>query len=135
MRKLIYGVGINDADYPTQSCKIIGHVDGKQKRKLLWACPFYRRWTSMLGRCYCKKFLQNSPTYQNCFVCNEWLTFSKFKAWMETQDWEGKELDKDLLSGECKVYSPETCVFVPRNVNMFMIESLSSRGECPLQQT
>lgn len=49
-----------------------------------------------------------------CSVCEEWLTFSNFKRWMEQQDYEGKALDKDLLVSQNKTYSSETCVFVPR---------------------
>lgn len=47
-RKLLYGVGINDADYVVQRKETIGYVDGEQKRKLIWICPFYQTWKSML---------------------------------------------------------------------------------------
>ena len=40
-----------------------------------------------------------------------------FKAWMETQYWEGKHLDKDFL-GDGKLYSSETCCFVPKWLNV-----------------
>jgi hypothetical protein len=33
------------------------------------------------------------------------------------QDWEGKELDKDILVPNNKVYSPDTCVFIDKKVN------------------
>jgi hypothetical protein len=36
---------------------------------------------------------------------------------METQDWVGKQLDKDLLNKGNKVYSPKTCIFVSNRVN------------------
>lgn len=62
----------------------------------------------------------------------EWKTFSAFKAWMETQNWEGKQLDKDLLLHGNKVYGPERCVFIDRSVNMFMTESTRTRGEHPI---
>lgn len=48
---------------------------------------------------------------------------------METQDFVGKQLDKDLLFEGNKVYSDETCVFVTREVNMFTTDSGASRGE------
>jgi hypothetical protein len=51
---------------------------------------------------------------------------------METQDWEGKELDKDILITENLVYSPTTCVFVECKVNTFINEKLSNRGEWPI---
>lgn len=46
--KLVYGVGINDADYVVGVSKELPKVDGKRKHKLTW-CPFYLRWCNMLG--------------------------------------------------------------------------------------
>ena len=40
-KKLIYGVGTNDADYVVRRLETIGYVDGKQKQKLIWFCPYY----------------------------------------------------------------------------------------------
>lgn len=128
-RKLVHGVGVNDADYVVKKWETIGHVDGKQKQKLIWECPFYKTWRSMLTRCYSIKTQNNQPTYAGCSVSGEWLTFSMFKNWMMTQDWEGKQLDKDLLFEGNKVYGPESCVFVTRMVNMFTIDSGADRGD------
>lgn len=119
--KLVHGVGINDAGYMI-SKKEYYYEDGKRKSKLMWSCPYYVRWKVMLKRCYSEKSLSNHPTYKDCYVCTEWLTFSNFKDWMEKQDWEGKQLDKDLLGlMSSKTYSPETCCFLDQNVNKFLI--------------
>ena len=83
----------------------------------------------MLKRCYSAKLQECYPTYRGCTVSEDWLVFSKFKAWMEKQDWEGKDLDKDILIEGNKVYSAETCVFVTRMVNTFIIDSGAARGE------
>lgn len=72
------------------------------------------------------------PTYIGCQVCDEWKVFSNFKAWMEQQDWEGKELDKDLLFSGNKTYSPETCVFVSSAVNNFILDNGRCRGDWPI---
>jgi hypothetical protein len=48
---------------------------------------------------------------------------------MSSQDYEGLQLDKDLLVRGNKVYSPETCVFVSRQVNLFLIDRGNNRGE------
>jgi hypothetical protein len=127
--RLVYGVGINDADYVTQKWETIGYVNGKQKQKLVWYCPYYRAWAHMLQRCYSIKYQEKKPTYKGCSVSEEWLRFSNFKRWMECQEWDGKQLDKDILFAGNKVYSEETCVFVTRVVNMFTIDSSASRGE------
>ena len=128
-RKLVYGVGINDADYVVAKYETTGYVNGVQKKKLVWVCPFYRAWRSMLERCYSPKFQETHPTYKGCGVTEEWLTFSNFKRWMECQDFEGMQLDKDLLLEGNKVYRAETCVFVTSVVNNFTTDSAASRGE------
>lgn len=128
-KKLVYGVGNNDADYVTQRFETIGYVSGEQKQKLVWKCPYYERWGHMLARCYSAKYQENKPTYKGCSVSTEWHTFSSFRMWMEGQDWQGKHLDKDLLFEGNKVYSHETCVFVSPLVNTFTIDSGAARGE------
>ena len=107
MRKSVCGVGINDADYMVSQI-----VNGKQV-----ACPIYRSWANMLERCYFRKFQDKNPTYADCKVCDGWLTFSNFRAWMLTQDWQGKELDKDIKIKGNKVYSPSSCSFVTTKEN------------------
>ena len=124
----ICGVGINDADYKvTRSTSKM--VDGKRVKKIEWRCPVYVTWVSMIVRCYSDKYQSKQTTYKGCTVCDEWLRFSNFRAWMIQQDYRGKELDKDLLFQGNKVYSPKTCVFVSNMVNTFMIGSDAKRGK------
>lgn len=120
-RKLIYGVGINDADYRLYEKE---KVDGKVRNR--WICPFYIKWVSMLQRCYSQIFFLKYPSYRGCSVVNDWLYFSKFRTWMLEQEWEGKELDKDILFPGNKVYGPETCIFIDARVNTFLGEKRSS---------
>ena len=105
--RLVFGVGINDANYDIQ----------KENGKL---CSYYETWRNMLRRCYSTKFQANNPTYEGCTVCDEWLTFSNFKSWMEQQDWKDKQLDKDLLIYKNKVYSPVTCCFIAKEINVVL---------------
>lgn len=123
-KRKLFGVGINDADYTQQ---IKARVDGKQKS--VWICPYYKTWKAMLVRCFCNKARGAHLSYTGNSVCEEWLTFSKFKAWMETQDWEGKQLDKDFLSKDCKIYSPETCLFISQELNKLLIDKTSTNGK------
>ena len=129
-RKLVHGVGVNDANYAVVKFETIGYVNGKQKQKRVWACPFYITWSGMLERCYSTKYQERRPTYTGCSVSEEWKTFSVFKSWMEKQDWQDNQLDKDLLFEGNKVYSPETCVFVSGMVNEFTIDRGAARGDC-----
>ena len=118
MKKLVCGVGINDADYA-----VTATVDGRRV-----TCEFYRAWHSMLSRCYSEKIQTRKPTYIGCQVCDEWLVFSNFKNWMELQDYEGNQLDKDILIYGNKVYSPNSCVFVSRQVNTLLNDRGAARG-------
>lgn len=130
--KLVCGVGINDVEYAVTKYEDYTGMDGKQKKRAIWVCPFYRKWKDMLMRCYYEKYQESHSTYIGCSVCKEWLTFSNFKAWMEKQDWEGKQLDKDIIFIGNKIYSAETCVFVDKRVNSFLLECNSSRGGLPI---
>jgi hypothetical protein len=121
--KLVYGVGVNDADYVVQP---VG-PDGKQRM-----CPYYRVWRNMLTRAYCQKYQVTRPTYIGVTVCKEWHSFMAFRAWMETQDWKGKHLDKDIIVPGNKVYSPATCVFVLREINALLTDRAAARGEWPI---
>lgn len=129
---LVLGVGLNDADYVVKLQKELPSINGERRREQVWCCPFYTKWKQMLIRCYSKKYEEKRLSYLDCSVCDEWLTFSNFKSWMEAQDWEGKELDKDLLFKGNKIYSANTCLFVSRQVNQFLVESNSVRGEYPI---
>ncbi len=120
-RRLVQGVGLNDSDCTTEIT-----INGKSA-----TCPVYKRWNCMLERCYSLKYHKRQPTYIGCTVCDEWLTFSNFKAWMEKQDWKGKQLDKDLLTQGNKIYSPDFCLFVDSNINSLLIDRKASRGKSP----
>ena len=74
----------------------------------------------MLNRCYGKAYLKK-PHYGKATVCDEWLVFTNFKKWMMTQNWEGKNLDKDLRSWPNRVYSPETCAFISKRANSVLV--------------
>ena len=125
--ELVYGVGVNDADYPV---KIRANVGGKKKP--VWVCPVHQAWKDMLKRCYSTRYQEKRQTYVGCSVAAEWHRFSVFREWMVEQDWRGNALDKDILSAGNKLYSPETCVFVSSRLNAFMTDSGATRGDFPI---
>ena len=86
----------------------------------------------MLMRCYSKKYLERHQSYIGTRVCDEWLSATAFKKWMEQQNWDGKCLDKDIILPGNKLYSPETCAFVLQATNKFVTASDATRGELPL---
>ena len=130
-KELVYGVGINDADYNT----VIGVNTAPNGKRTKIKCPFYMKWRSMLSRCYNEPTLARHPTYIGCVVCEEWHRFSNFRLWMETQDWQDKHLDKDLLVRGNKVYGPDTCCFISRDINSFLTDGAASRGKYPIGVT
>lgn len=127
-KKLVCGVGLNDAGYAVTKHETIV-VDGKQKQRQVWRCDYYRVWKNMIERCYSVKFQELNPTYKGCSVAEDWLTFSNFKDWMRKQNWEGKQLDKDLLFEGNNLYSEDTCVFITQTVNSFVNDRGNDRGK------
>jgi len=96
----------------------------------------YVKWVNMLTRCYSEAFHKVQPNYIGCTVCEEWHNYSNFKKWCEENyysvDDEKMELDKDILKKRNKMYSPETCIFVPKSVNSLFINAKSARGNLPI---
>ena len=83
----------------------------------------YFVWVGMLKRCYDLEHQSKHPTYDGCSVVDEWHNFQNFAQWFEQNKPEISnsklELDKDLFSDSLrgKVYGPETCCIIPRELN------------------
>ena len=100
----------------------------------------YKMWNRMLERCYDEKYYTTTSTYRDVEVCDEWLNFQNFAAWCEVQEFfnvkdnKGKSyhLDKDILNRGSKIYSPETCAFVPSEVNLLILNGSKVRGIYPV---
>lgn len=125
--KGVWGHGVNDAEY-----NVYTYPNTKVLSRAEWVCPFYQVWKDMLKRVYDTKSHTRNPTYIGCSVCEAWHLFSEFREWMETQDWEGKRLDKDLLVPGNKLYSPETCCFLTPRLNVFLCDRSRDRGRLPV---
>ncbi len=132
MKKLVYGVGVNDLPYRTQVKEWVTKDGGKRVRETVFICEYYSSWKHMLERCYSEKYQESYPSYIGTSVCSEWLSATAFKKWMEQQDWRGKSLDKDIIVPGSKLYSPETSAFVLKATNSFVIASDASRGVYPI---
>ena len=94
----------------------------------------YLKWNDMIHRCYNAKFHKRQPQYMECTVCEEWLNYSNFKVWYDQHKVAGMslDLDKDILLKGNKVYSPETCCFVPHAINTLFLNGNKNRGALPL---
>lgn len=124
--RLVCGVGVNNADYSVYKVETLD--DGS---KVTWVCPFYSRWKHMIERAYAHYIKKQAPSYERCYVVPEWHYFMTFRAWMIEQNWEGNQLDKDLLFPGNRVYGPDTCIFVTTEVNSFMTENKIKKSNLP----
>lgn len=125
---------LNDLGYTVKKSEPTGmyYKNGQKVLKTTWECPFWKAWDGMLVRCSSSAYKKSKNTYVEASCIPEWYTASVFKEWMEQQDWQGKQLDKDIIVRDNKIYSPETCAFVSRQTNMFIVASDATRGNFPL---
>lgn len=99
----------------------------------------YKIWNHIMERCYSEEYHSKYETYKDCSVCEEWHNFQNFARWYEENYYEVEgermELDKDILIKGNKVYSPETCIFVPQGINSLFIKANKLRGDLPIGVT
>lgn len=99
----------------------------------------YRSWYNILQRATSKERLIKYPSYRGVTVCEEWCCFENFGEWFDINydaeimlDWH---VDKDILFKGNKIYSPETCCFVPNEINILLTNRKSCRGNYPIGVT
>ena len=114
----VYGVGVSGTKYPPT-------INGVKTKE-------YGLWYSMLERCYSDALKKRCPTYEGCEVSDKFKSYEYFYEWcnkqigFSNQSWQ---LDKDLLIKGNKVYSEDSCVFIPKEINLLLVKSTASRGE------
>ena len=114
----VCGVGILGTKYPSK-------VNGVRTKE-------YKLWASMLVRCYSDKSKKKRPTYEGCEVSDNFKNYEYFYEWCHNQvgfGVEGFELDKDLLIKGNKVYSEDSCVFIPTEINSLLVKRENMRGK------
>tara|TARA_Y100001956_G_scaffold4944_2_gene4476 strand:- start:1688 stop:2371 length:684 start_codon:yes stop_codon:yes gene_type:complete len=135
--KKVYGKGINDAGYVVRKYQST-QVNGKQKQRLIWFCPYYDKWKGILRRCLSEEYKSKHPTYQNCEVDSSWLLFSVFRSWCENYEnlykvsIKDSDIDKDILVKGNNIYSPERCCLVHNSLNKFLTDNAANRGDLPV---
>lgn len=111
----------------------IGKHKVKEKGKQI---KTYKVWLKMLQRCYDPYYLNEHPTYRDCYVCEEWHNLQNFGEWWEYNVYNCNNekicLDKDILVKGNKVYSPETCIIVPERINLLFVKKDANRGDYPI---
>lgn len=93
-------------------------------------------WKTMMIRCYSDNKHEKYMSYIVCTVCEEWHNFQNFAEWYENNYYkienEKMDLDKDILYKGNKIYSPKTCIFVPRRINSLFVKNDIDRGKYPI---
>ena len=91
----------------------------------------YRRWVSMLRRCYDPKTQKKRPRYEGCKVCEKWHYYQNFAEWFYNNYYEveGEKmcLDKDILFPGNKIYAPDKCILIPQRINMLFMNKTNKR--------
>lgn len=134
--KKCFGVGLCDVDYKVQ-------IEGPRKegkRDVLWRCPYYQTWMSIMRRAYSEKQQKRSPTYRGCSVDERWHKLTSFKSWVEAQplhsawleDNQAIQVDKDFIVDGNKIYGPDTCVLLPSSINVLLCSLKHDIGDYPL---
>ena len=118
----VYGVGILGTKHPSA-------VNGVKTKD-------YALWKSMLTRCYSDSYKKKHLTYQGCEVSENFKSYEYFYEWCNQQvgfDTDGNgnpfHLDKDLLVKGNKIYSEDTCVFIPVEINSLLVKRENMRGK------
>lgn len=75
--------------------------------------------------------------YEDITIHEDWYYRSKFENWYNEQKElqpmiDTLEIEKDILVPNNRMYSPDTCIFVPDWFNLQFLERGKSRGSCPL---
>jgi len=123
--RVVQGIGTTGTKYPTR-------IGGKNVKE-------YAVWGSMLERCI-EKWWRKYPTYIGTTCSENFKSYIFFYEWCQTQtrfgntDENGKSwhLDKDLLVKGNKVYSEDTCVFLPLRLNLLLVRCNAARGSSPI---
>ena len=96
----------------------------------------YNIWYNMLQRCYDPKYHEKEPTYKDCDVEKYLLNFQHMGEWIENNYYEipGEKmrLDKDILYKGNKIYSRDSCIFVPERINLLFTKNDNRRGDNPI---
>ena len=114
----VYGIGVLGTKYPSM-------INGVLTKE-------YVLWVDMLRRCYSDDFKKKRPTYEGCECSENFIYYEYFYEWCHKQVGFGEcgfQLDKDLLVKGNKVYSENTCVFIPTEINSVLIKCTATRGK------
>ena len=96
-------------------------VDGVKTRA-------YVTWSSMKRRCYVSNAVKDK-SYKTCEVSDEWKNFQNFAKWFNDNVTDFcNSIDKDCLVYGNLVYSADTCVMMPMEINAKLNKLVGKSG-------
>ena len=121
--KIVKGLGVKDVKYPANIKE-------------------YDLWRQMICRCT-EEYLSKRPSYVGTSCSENFKSYTFFYEWCHNQvgfgniDEKGNcwQIDKDLLVKGNKLYSEDTCVFIPLRVNGLIVKRDKARGDHPIGVT
>lgn len=131
------------ADLLAKTTYGVGYLGYGYNRKCEDSRNLLKIWSGVLQRSFDPSWKNRHECYRDTSCSEEFLCASDFIRWAKTQvgfnsvDEFGKKfaIDKDLLGSGCNSYSPETCVFVPREINNLLLSTRKERGSLPIGVT
>jgi len=110
-----------------------GHYSFKSNENM------HKSWVHIMERGYDSKLKEKYNTYKNVTVDPYFHNLQNFGKWYDENyyEFEGETmcLDKDILIKGNKIYSPNTCCFVPQYINVLFTKCDKTRGDLPLGVT
>lgn len=96
--------------------------------------PYYIRWAGMISRCYAEGGRKCNPSYNDSSMHEKWHNLQNFGGWYVNHPYRNDswEIDKDILFKGNKVYSEETCIFVPKYINTMFTKCNTMRDDLPI---
>lgn len=92
----------------------------------------YQIWRNMFQRCYDENWKLNNKTYKDCIIDERWHCYQDFSKWYDENSIKNFDLDKDILFKGNKIYGPDTCCFVPDEINSLLVANDINRGDYPI---
>ena len=102
----------------------------------------HQAWSNILYRTISdnQSYNKRNKAYINCSTCNEWYNYQNFAYWYDNYIsslnplyYNDYQLDKDILQWNqpYKIYSPNTCCLVPKEINICLNSVYTQNKDVP----
>ena len=101
----------------------------------------YQTWTGLFARHTIEGQMKDkNASYINSSICNEWYNYQNFALWYDNYIsslnplyYNDYQLDKDILQWNqpYKIYSPNTCCLVPKEINICLNSVYTQNKDVP----